>query len=86
MALATQIIAALASLAGILSDLLSGRKTEAEARAESIAAGRLITPGTFDDELAEHEKDAAAADAAAAGAAAVVAGSIAAAIRGASEK
>jgi len=71
--LVTQIFATVSALLVIIKDLLSGRKTEEEARAECLAAGRLILPGTATDELAEHEKDAAA-------------GSIAAAIRGASEK
>ena len=57
--LASAILTTIGALVAIVGDLLAGRKTEAEARAECIAAGRLIMPGSATDELAEHERSAA---------------------------
>ena len=58
--LVTQIFATVSALLVIIEDLLSGRKTEAEARAEALAVGYRIAPGTATAELAEHERDASA--------------------------
>ncbi|MDX9832686.1 MAG: hypothetical protein RBU35_20630 [Anaerolineae bacterium] len=58
MSLLLQIVTTIGKLAVIAADLMAGRKTEAEARAECIAAGRLIMPGSATDELAAHERDA----------------------------
>jgi hypothetical protein len=58
MTLAAEIIAAVSALLGILGELLAGRKTEAEARAECLASGYLIAPGAAHEELARHEEAA----------------------------
>ena len=59
--LATTILAVIAALIKIVVELMAGRMTEDEARAECLAQGRLILPGSAASELEAHE--AAAKDA-----------------------